>query len=135
MTDYIWGDAEVTYDDWHGTAQLDQRMTGPSLYELVSIDQEAWFIVGIELGGGELSHDLHVFAVDRESVPEGGDVLPKIAAANGGEIPVTDFLIHNVDPYQILKAITHSLDIRLRLARSVDFPIRVQALSDSPPQD
>ncbi len=134
MTDYIWGDAEVTYDDWHGTAQLDQRM-GVSLNELVGIDEESWYIVGIRLGGGEHSHDLHVVAVDRNIVPEGGDVLPKIAAANGGEIPVTDFLIHNVDPYQILKAIAHSLDIKLRLARSVDFPIRVQALSDSPLQD
>lgn len=25
----IWGEARVTHPDWSGTAQLDQRMTGP----------------------------------------------------------------------------------------------------------
>ncbi|WP_434157567.1 hypothetical protein [Clavibacter michiganensis] len=135
MTDYIWDDANVSFPDWKGTVQLDERMTGPQLHELVGLDSDAWLVVGLHLGGGEHAHDLHVLAVDRAIVPTGGDVFPKIARANGGEIPVTDFLIHNADPYAILKAMTHVLDLRLRARNTVGTPIRVVALDDVPKQD
>ncbi|GIG34742.1 hypothetical protein [Cellulomonas pakistanensis] len=134
MADYIWGDASVTYDDWHGTAQLDERMTGRLLNKLVGLDAEDWWIVGLDIGGGERVHELRVLAVHRDVVPEGGDVLRKIAAANDGEIPVTSFLIHDVDPYAVLRAMTHSFDLRLRRRGTVGLPVRVQRLADVPEQ-
>jgi len=91
--------------------------------------------VGFEIGGGEHDHDLHVLAVNRDIVPEGGGVFPKIAAANGGEIPVTDFLMHDVDPYAILKAITHSFELRMRPVGAEGLPIRVTRPSDVPEQE
>lgn len=125
----------MTIADWHGTAQLDERRTGKQLHELVGLDYDDWMILGLDIGGGESHHDLHVPAVDRTIVPDGSDVLPKIAGAHNGEIPVTDFLIHDVDPYELLKAITHVLDLRLRVARTVGIPIRITSLADIPEQD
>lgn len=134
MHDNIWGDASVTYDDWHGTAQLDHR-SNVSLYELVGIDHNKWMIIGLDIGGGEQHHELRVLAIDRQYIPEGGDVLPKVAAMNNGEIPVTDFLIHDADPYEILRAITHAFDLRLRLKRTVDYPIRIEETADISEQE
>lgn len=135
MTNYIWGDAEVSFPDWKGTLQLDERRTGTPLHELVGLDPNAWMIIGLDIGGGEHAHSLHVLAIDRAIVPSGGDVFPRIAAANGGELPVTDFLVHNVDPYAVLKAMTHFLDLRLRARNTVGTPVRVIALGDVPKQD
>ena len=133
---YSWGEARVTYADWKGTAQVDERKTGQTLNEIVGLDYDQWLIVGLEFGGGEHAHSLSVLAVSREIVPEGGDVLPTIAAANGGTIPVTEFLIHDLDPYQVLRQISHMLDLRLRLARIADsnIPVHVVALGDVPEQ-
>lgn len=127
-----WRDAEVTYPDWVGTAQLDQRLTAAGIEEVVGLNRDEWMVIGLELGGGEGSHDLHVIAVHRSVIPDGGGVLPRIAAANGGVIPATDFLVHDVDPYLVLKAITHMFELRLRLSGSVGIPIRVDALADVP---
>lgn len=137
MESYIWGDAEVTYPDWNGTVQLDQRMTAPGIGELVGLDAQKWWVIGFDIGGGEREsgHDLQVYAVERELVPEGGDVLPRIADANGGEIPVTQFLVHDVNPYDILLAITHQLDLRMRVRGARRYPIRVERLGDVLEQD
>lgn len=135
MTDYIWGDAAVTYPDWQGTLQMDERRTGPLLHDLVGLDSDEWLIVGLDIGGGEHAHDLRVLAVDRGIVPEGGSVLPRIAEANGGEIPVTEFLIHDVDPYEVLRSAAHVVDLRLRISSAVGIPIRVRNLADVPEQD
>ena len=133
----IWGDAETTYVDWKGTAQLDQRMTlpAPAIEDAVGLDRDEWSVVGFEIGGGEHDHDLHVYAVARNLIPGGGDVWPKVAAENGGEIPATDFLIHDVDPYAFLKSITHMFELRMRSVGSGDLPIRVIRRSDVPEQD
>lgn len=47
--DLVWGDAEITYPDWKGTARLNERMTGRSVYELVGPPQDEWIIVGLDL--------------------------------------------------------------------------------------
>ena len=122
--DYLWGDAEVTYPDWKGTAQLDERMTGRSLYELVGLDQDDWMIVGLDLGGGEHRHSLHVVAV-----PAGTDIHEQ------GEVRATDFLIHDVDPYEVLQQMTHMFELRLRLRALVGREIRIVERSDVPEQD
>lgn len=132
---FIWRDAEVTYPDWIGTAQLDQRATAAGVEEVVGLDRDEWMVIGLDIGGGEHAHHLRVVAVHRDDVPEGGDVLPRIAEANGGEIPVTEFLIHNVDPYAALRAVTHQFELRLRTRGTRDLPIRVIRQSDVPEQD
>ncbi len=134
MEGHIWRDAEVSYPDWHGTAQLEHRLTERSIEQAVGLDPSKWWVIGLDIGGGESAHDLHVIAVRRSLIPDGGDALPKIAGANGGVIPVTDFQIHDVDPYAVLQAITHQFELRLRLRGSRDLPIVVEALGDVPEQ-
>lgn len=135
MTDYIWRSAEVTFPDWSGTAQLDQRMTAEGLAGLVGLDRDEWMPIGFDIGGGERHHSLRIVAVARKDFAEGGDVLPKIAAANGGEIPVTEFLIHDVDPYEVLRKLSHVFELKMRVRGARDIPIRVTALGDVPEQD
>ncbi|NQX35468.1 hypothetical protein [Herbiconiux sp. VKM Ac-2851] len=132
---YLWGNSDM-FATWQGAAHLDQKITipAPSIEEAVGLDHDEWLTVGFEIGGGELDHDLHIYAVHRDLVPEGGDVFPKIAAANDGEIPVTEFLVHDVDPYAFLKAITHVFELRMRSVGSQDLPIRVISRGDLPDQ-
>lgn len=128
--DSIWGPASVTYPDWNGTAQLDQRRTTAGIEEQVGLDPERWMVVGLDIGGGELSHALHVVAIDRALVPEGGDVLPKIASSNGGNLPVTEFRVSGVDPYDLLRAVTHQFELRMRLRGTRELPIQVVTRAD-----
>jgi hypothetical protein len=45
MDEYEWGDASVSFPDWIGTAQLDQKMTGTvDVYTLTGIDPDEWLI-------------------------------------------------------------------------------------------
>ena len=135
MTDDIWRDAEVTFPDWSGTAQLDQRKTAAGIEELIGLDPDAWFVIGLDIGGGEHNHELRVVAVAREHIPDGGDVLPRIADSNAGSIPVTEFLVHHLDPYELLRKITHMFELRMRVRGARDLPIRVTNVGDLSPQD
>lgn len=130
----LWTDAEVTYPDWNGTAQLDEKVTDPQLSELVGLDSGEWMIIGLDIGGGHGHHELRAVAVHNSLAPEGGDVLPQIAESNGGEIPATEFLIHDIDPYDVLKAMSHVFELRLRLMGSRALPIRIMSRSDVPEQ-
>lgn len=140
MDGYIWGDAEVTYPDWRGTAQLDQRITSrvpgedPGVEALVGLDHEKWWVVGIDIGGGEHEHWLRLLAVSQDIMPAGGDAFRRIAESNDGEIPVTEFLVHDVDPYAVLKAISHQFALRLRVASTVGVTLRVVDQGDVPEQ-
>jgi hypothetical protein len=127
---FIWGSASVTYTDWIGTAALDQRRTGPQLEEIVGLDPDEWMVIGLDIGGGETSHDLRVLAVPNQLIPETDNVLPKIAQANDGAIPVTEFLVHDVDPYEILRKITHVFELRLRMASTENLEIKVVERGD-----
>lgn len=135
MMGFMWSDARVTYPDLVGTAQLDERKTAPPVEQVVGLDPEQWTVVGLDIGGGEGAHELRVVAVAATDMPEGSDVFPRIADANGGEIPVTEFLIHDVDPYEVLRGITHQFELRLRVRGTRDLPIRVVQQSDVPEQD
>lgn len=137
MENRILSKAEVTYPDWNGTVQLDQRMTAPGLGEVIGLDSDKWMVVAFDIGGGEREqgrHTLNVYAVDRKLVKTDSDVLVQVAADHADELPVTQFLVHDVDPYEILRAITHQFELQLRTRGSRDFPIRVVALGDVPEQ-
>ncbi|SEF11476.1 hypothetical protein SAMN04489740_4107 [Arthrobacter alpinus] len=131
---YIWHEAEVTFPDYAGTAQLDHKMTGESAFAAAGIDEDKWLVVGLDIGGGEHSHGLHIVAVDLDAVPPGGGNVLDRLMEEYGHIPTTDFLLHDVDPYEFLKSITHHFDLRLRVRGTSDKTIMVTSLGDIPEQ-
>ncbi len=70
----------------------------------------------------------------RDALPEAADVLPRIADENGGEIPVTEFLVHDVDPYEVLQTLSSRFELRMRARGTKDLPIRVTARVEGPEQ-
>lgn len=128
MTNDLWRDAEVAFPDWIGGAQLDQRITGEnaSFERVVGLDPDEWMILGVEISWGEVEygpHELHVVAARRVEL---GEV--------GGEIPVTDFLIHDADPIQVLRTISHVFKMRLRRSGYGERPLRRVERADVPEQ-
>lgn len=131
MDEYEWGHASVTFPDWVGTAQLDQKMTGPvNLYDLTGIDSDEWQIIGLDFGAGERGrHTPHVIAVPREEW--GGSPPSDLDEVNAAKIS-----IHNgIDPFDLLQQITHLLDMRFRLRVVKDSTITITQHLDEPPQD
>jgi hypothetical protein len=134
MEPFIWGEAEVTYPDFKGTAQLDQKMTGTSGFTLAGIDQEKWLVIGLDIGGGEGEHSLRVVAIDRDIIPDGQSNVLDYLVEKHGHIPVTEILLHDVDPYEALKSVTHVFELRLRSRNAVGRNIMVTAYGDIPAQ-
>lgn len=127
MEGEIWGEASVSFPDWSGTAQLDERMTVPwkGLARTIGLDSAEWQVVGFSIGGGELGYDLQVVATPR-------DVWDKVKPGDDSEIEVTEFLIHGVDPLVILREMTHVFELKMRIRSVKNNPIRIRALSDRP---
>ncbi|MBO4140145.1 hypothetical protein J5U46_08325 [Micromonospora tulbaghiae] len=127
MDGEAWGEASVTYPDWKGTAQLDERMTVPwkGLARTVGLDGDQWQVVGFSIGGGEHGYDLRVVATPV-------DVWEKVKPDDDAEIEVTEFLVHNVDPLAILQQMTHVFELKMRLRGLDGRQVRVRALSDLP---
>lgn len=123
----IWDAARVSYPDWNGTAQLDERMTIPwrGLARTVGLDAEQWQVIGFEISGGEHGYQLRVVATPR-------DVWRKSGPGAGSEIEATEFLVHNVDPLAVLQQMTHVFELRMRHRGIGDAPVRIRALSDLP---
>ncbi len=117
---------------WNGVARLELRQTELSLEESVGLTPADWKIVGMDLGGGECDHGLRVMAVHRSDIPQGDSALDKLAETNGGSIPVTEFLIHDVKPYDFLVSITKTFGLHLRVDEFATLPLRVVTHADSP---
>jgi hypothetical protein len=131
VDEYVWGDASVTYPDWSGTAQLDQKMTGRTdVYGLTGIDEDEFQIIGLDFGGGESGmHEIHVIAVRKSE-------LNDRHIADVSEVRAVDIQIHNgLDPFDLLRQIMHVFDFRLRIRSTVDSTITITELLDEPPQD
>lgn len=128
MTHEEWNDAEVQYGDWRGTVQIDDRRIGSDILPegAVGLDRENWRIVGLHIYGGGGGYDLHVLAVPRE--PDATDMGDR-------EILATDFLIHDVDPFEILRRIALRFDLRVRDRSLVGRPIVIAHRADIPEQD
>lgn len=106
-------------------------MTTPNIFDVLDLDHDEWMIVGLAIGGGEHGLDPRVMAVHRDQIGSSTSwVAVDIAANNNGEIPVNEFLVHDVDPYEVLKAIVHMFDLRLRVSSFNQFPIRVVEQGD-----
>lgn len=127
MDGELWGDASVTHPDWKGTAQVDERRTVPwdGLARTVGLDADEWQIVGFSISGGERHFDLRIAAAPR-------DVWENYNHDEGGEIEVTDFLVHDVDPLEILSRMTHMFELKMFIRGLTGDQVRVRALSDLP---
>lgn len=127
---YEWGNARVTYPDWKGTFQIDERLTGTdSIYSLTGVDADEWLIVGLDWGAGERGpHELHVI-----TVPRGTDIETEVQTR--GHLPVTDLMIHDSDPFAVLQRMIHSADFRARVRGLENTKMEVHALGDVPDQD
>lgn len=135
MEPFVWREAEVTYPDFKGTAELDQKLTGTNGFTLAGIDQEKWLVVGIDIGGGENEHQLRVLAVDQDIIPEGQSNVFDYLTDKHGHVPVTEILLHEADPYEVLKSITHVFELRLRSRNTVGKTIMVTGYGDIPVQN
>ncbi|WP_423488472.1 hypothetical protein [Mycobacteroides sp. PCS013] len=130
MDEYTWGDAVVTYPDWIGTAQIDQKMAeSGSVYQLTGLDPAEWLIVGLDFGGGESGmHNPHVIAVRRSDLGERH-------ISDVSDVKAADIQIHGVDPFDLLRQMSHLLDMRFRIRSVKDATITITELLDEPPQD
>lgn len=135
MEPYVWQDASVTYTDFIGTAALDHRMTGESPYSVAGIDEEKWLVVGFDMGGGEHDHNLKVIAVDLENIPDERTNVIDFLMKEHGHVPVHELVIHDADPYEFLKQITHMFELRMRISHLSDKKIVVTDVVDIPKQD
>ncbi|HWF70195.1 MAG TPA: hypothetical protein VG187_11625, partial [Mycobacterium sp.] len=93
---------------------------GPvGIYELTGIDSEEWLIVGFSFGGGESGmYEPHVIAVRKSELGEGhiSDVT---------DVRAAEIQIHGVDPFELLRQMTHSLDIRFRIGSTKNATITI----------
>jgi len=122
----IWGEASVSFPDWSGTAQLDERMTVPwqGLARTVGLDDDKWQVIGFDIGGGEHGYHLRVVAAPR-------DVWEK-SSPDDPEIEATEFLVHDVDPLAILREMTHVFELKMRHRGLGSRPVRIRSSSDLP---
>lgn len=132
---YLWGEAGVSYPDWQGTAQLDQRKTAAGVEELVGLKPAEWPVVGIDIGGSEQGlHPMEVVAVPTDAFVDDRrsdeSMFEAIARANGGELPVTSFRVHDADAFEVLLRIMHVFDFRMCSRGIVGVPIRIVSESD-----
>jgi hypothetical protein len=131
MDEYEWGHASVSFPDWVGTAQLDQKMTGRAdVYSLTGVDHDEWQIIGLDFGAGETGwHTPQVIAVRRSEWGEG-------PPSDLSGVRATKIYIHNgVDPFELLQQMTHLLDMRFRIRAVKDSTITITEHLDQPPQD
>ena len=129
MDEYEWGEASVSFPDWSGTAQLDQKMTGSvDIYSLTGVDRDEWVIIGLDFGGGESGmHISHVIAVRASEWNVNSDL---------SHIKAADIQVHAVDdPFDLLRQIMHVFDMRFRIRAVKDSTITITELLDVPPQD
>jgi hypothetical protein len=120
----------VSFPDWIGTAQLDQKMYGPAdVYELTGIDSEEWLIVGLDFGGGDSGwHNPHVIAVRKSELGERH-------ISEVSDVRAADIKIHGIDdPFELLRQMTHLLEMRFRINSTKNATITITELLDQPPQ-
>lgn len=127
MEPFIWRDAEVTYPDWSGTAQLDERKTNTETIDQRLGLSENEHVVGLDIGGGENHQSLHVIVAQWEAIKALKD-------GETDELEVTDYLVHDVDPFEFLRSITHMFELRMSIRIAQGKTIRVTKRSDIPEQ-
>lgn len=100
-------------------------MPRAGLGRTVGLDTDEWQIVGFSISGGESQLNLRIAAAPRA-------VWESYNHDEGGEIEVTDFLVHNVDPLEILSQMTHVFEMKMFIRGLNGDHVRVMALSGLP---
>lgn len=127
-----WGDAQVQFGDWIGTATFDHSNSTEDIQTFVGLEHEKWLIVGIEVSqAGDDLNELRVMAVPRD----GRHLQQMIEDSGKNPLEVTEFLVHDVDPMDLLRRIAHAFNMRLRLREVVGTGIRVSKKGDIPEQE
>lgn len=125
--------AQVSYGDWTGTAAADQHKTTnhKTPYELVGLDPEKWWIVGVDFRGEDLNtaRGLHIYAVDKKKTDIADWEDLQLHGEKNGSVPVTDFLVHNVTPADFIGEVFNDFHVQLR-TRSINHDIQVVKADD-----
>lgn len=128
-----WEPASVQYDDYRGTAAMDDPHDGsPVLAEYARIDQSRWLVFGIELfggGAGEADNWAWIVAVDRDRIRTAGS-LAELIEENGGRIPATRLPFRESDAFGVLRAMKQWA-IRVRVA-SIEDDVPIEIEGDAP---
>jgi hypothetical protein len=101
------GPAGGTYNDWKGTVAAESIRTTPgaeALYELAQVDRNDWLIVGVDVGGIPRDTWATVYAVPTSLITKFDD-WARVAAENGGVLPVVAFDIRHKDGAAAAKAL------------------------------
>lgn len=124
MDAYEWGAAEVSYPDWKGTAEIDEKITGDeSIYTVAGVDQDEWTIIGLDFGGGESGfHSPEIIVV-----PKGTDL-------NSDRIEAKSIRLHEVETFDLLSVMMHVMSMKFRTRRTESATIVITSHGDIPPQ-
>ncbi|CAD6005322.1 hypothetical protein [Agreia sp. COWG] len=129
------GKANVQYDDWTGTAAADSSdMAGlTESLKKIGFDTDRWSVIGIEIYQADLNKDgLYIIALDRTAMQRAGHkTLDEYSSANGGELPVTNFLVHGVPTVDLIASSFKRFAVNL-VARHVprDTPLHIVSRDD-----
>jgi hypothetical protein len=124
------GSATVKFNDYVGTAAADDAdaiLNARSLYQIAGLDRERWTILSIDLEQTKSSHQVVVYAFDRERHPAGSYAELLEHGRETGELPVTAF--HLGDPQQVEQFRTEAfkrMAIRLVARALVDSKLTIE---------
>lgn len=129
-----WQKPSVNVPAFRGEAVLDDKITMPDkMFGMLNIDRNDWFLVGLDWDGTEHSQSLRVYLVDRHLVDVQSDYFTHVKK-KFGFIPVTEFLVHDVDPADYIRAITHGFQLQLRTRGVGQDDVRITRRGDIPEQ-
>ena len=114
----------MTYPDWRGTAQIDEKYTGDeSIYTIAGVDQDEWTIIGLDLGGGERGFHKPEIIV----VPSGTDL-------DSGRIEAKLIRLHDVEMFDLLRGMINVFSLKFRTRRVESAEIVITGFGNIPPQ-
>ncbi|MCC4909459.1 hypothetical protein [Microbacterium sp. cx-59] len=120
--------ASVQYGDFRGTAAADGH-GGPVLHELanrVGLDLDRFWVVGLDIYSTRLNRSgLTIFAIDREATGISDYQSMLAFHAQHRELPVTDFLVHDISTAELVELGLKRLHVQL-LSRSLPEGVRLR---------
>jgi len=139
MTEPLHPAGKWTNRDWIGTASAENNVTiyGRSLRALTGLEaHDKWSIVGIDwFTHGTRPADVYVYAFDREET--GISTYDEMVeyAAREGSLPVTSFLMHELDFETITREAFKSFRVQLIASGVADAEIQLDIVNkDDIPQ-
>lgn len=125
--------ARQQYNDFKGSAAADTELTfHGELHDRMGLNEDRYWIVGIEKYGTDFDSDgLTVLAIDKESTGISNWEELQAHHAEHGEVPVTDFRVHDIPAAELLDLAFSRFSFQL-LSRSlpVDANLRITLRDD-----